>query len=136
MKNFLDRLLPWCAVGVVVHVRLHHLPPAQHDRIVGLADRRRPIAFEIGEERQPVAIDAVVAHALAPHQLEHLRPDLVMLLLVDRLVARLQPHHSRHPHPKPPLPERLSRPPPSLRDRHHLASPPPSPPPALPPTPA
>src|SRR5262249_19595118 len=32
MEHFLDRLLPRCAVGVVVHVRLHRFPPASGPR--------------------------------------------------------------------------------------------------------
>src|SRR6266699_669848 len=93
MKDFFDRLRPWRAVGLVAHVRLHHLPPALHHRVRRLLRQARWIVtLQIGEQRQALAEDRIVADAEAMERFDHLRPDLVVLLLVDRLAARRELH--------------------------------------------
>src|SRR5438105_14776502 len=97
VEDLFDWLAPGCAVGVVPHVWSHHGPPALDDRIVGLAGEfRRIVALQIREQRQSTAEDAVVVYPKAVQRLDHLRPDLVVLLAIDLFVAGYQLHDERH----------------------------------------
>src|SRR6185503_5708872 len=71
--------------------------PALDHRILGLVAQLIGIgALQVREERHPAPVDAVVGDAEPMQCFDHLRPDLVVLLAIDGLVAGQQLHDERH----------------------------------------
>src|SRR5438270_1271469 len=110
VEDLFEVLAPRSAVGVVAHIRLHHLPPAADDGVIPLAgEAAGVIALQVGEEGPSAAEDRVVANPETAQRFQHLGPDFGVLLSVHQLIARLEFHHkckTRHvveyaPGPRP-----------------------------------